>query len=84
MAQRENMRDRIRKINPQALVILDKFDRQCQLAGCHGVSVTTTEDMTPEEEEMALFEGFIKEGYSTEEATAKAKDWLALLNDRKR
>ena len=44
-----------------------------------GASVTITEDMTPEEEEMAIFEGYQKEGYSPEEAEKKAKKFLLHL-----
>lgn len=47
----------------------------------HGLtsSVKLTEDMTPEEQEMALFESYLKEGYSEEAAAKKAKETLALF-----
>lgn len=76
MANREDIRNRIRRINPKTLEVNDKIDKTLREFGYTGVIVDTTEDMSTEEEEMALFEGFLKEGYSIEEATAKAKDYL--------
>lgn len=35
--------------------------------------------MTPEEEEMELFAGYLKEGYSEDIAAQKAKETLALM-----
>lgn len=78
MANRENIRDRIRRINPRALELIDEIDRQAIKAGYRGAFVDITEDMTAEETEMALFEGFLKEGYSVEEASRKAKEWAGL------
>jgi hypothetical protein len=75
MAEREDIRDRVRRINPQALRIMDMLDEQCRKTGCTGASVTATEDMTPEETEMALLEGFLKEGYPPDTAAAKAREW---------
>jgi predicted GTPase len=81
MAESEDIRARVRKINPKALEIMDEFDRQlAKLGGRRGVMVTTTEDMTPEEEEMAVFEGYLKEGYAEDIAAHKAKEFLALMN----
>ncbi|MBU4491037.1 MAG: hypothetical protein KKD69_01060 [Euryarchaeota archaeon] len=69
MAERDDIRKRIKKINPKALELIDKIDVILNKSGgCTGVVVTTTEDMTPEEEEMGLFEGFLKEGYSPDVA----------------
>ncbi len=75
MAEREDIRDRIRRINPKALEIMDIFDEEYRKAGGTGVTVDTTEDMTEEEKEMALFEGFIKEGYPPDIADRQAKEW---------
>lgn len=80
MANREDIRARVRKLNPRALAVMDELDRQlAKLGGGSGVTVTTTEDMTPEEEEMTLFEGFLKEGYPEEIAARKAKEWLIMI-----
>jgi hypothetical protein len=81
MAKSEDVRARVRKINPQALEIFDEVDKQlAKLGGGGGVTVTTTEDMTPEEEEMALFEGYLKEGYAEDIAARKAREFLTLMN----
>ncbi|MHB8882139.1 MAG: hypothetical protein ACYC69_11605 [Thermodesulfovibrionales bacterium] len=81
MAEREDIRARVRKVNPKALEMMDEFDRQLTKLGCgRGVTVTTTEDMTSEEEEMAIFEGYLKEGYAEDIAAIKAKEFLALMN----
>ncbi|WP_028844916.1 MULTISPECIES: hypothetical protein [Thermodesulfovibrio] len=40
--------------------------------------VIIDEDMTEEEKEMALFEGFLKEGYSPEEADKKVREWMKI------
>jgi hypothetical protein len=49
-------------------------------SGCPpGVTVITTEDMTDEEKEMALFEGFLKEGCNQDDANRKAKEWVLLV-----
>lgn len=82
MAEKENIRDRIRRINPHALAIADRIDAAYRKAGGRGVGVDLTEDMTPEEEEMALFEGFIKEGHDPETAGRRAKEWLAIFHRR--
>lgn len=78
MAERENIRDRIRRLNPRALAVNDELDRQLLKDGYRGAIVSTTEDMTREEHEMALLEGFLKEGYPEPEAAKKAKEWAAL------
>ncbi len=64
MAEREDIRNRVKIINPQAEVMLQEF---IQTAGGKGL-IIFTEDMTSEEEEMAVFESLIKEGISIEEA----------------
>ena len=79
MAERENIRAWIQKLNPRALFVLDELDRQFVKLGCRGVDVTTTEDMSPEEQQMALYEGFLKEGLPYAEAEAKACEWLSLI-----
>lgn len=64
MAEREDIRSRIKRINPQAEAMLQEF---IQTAGEKGLMVFT-EDMTYEEKEMVVFEALIKEGISVEEA----------------
>lgn len=81
MAESEDIRARVRNINPTALEIFDEFDKQlAKLGRGRGVTVTTTEDMSPEEVEMAIFEGYLKEGYDEDMAAQKAKEFLALMN----
>lgn len=79
MAERENILAKIKRETPKVFRIIDELERQAIKAGCTGASVITTEDMTPAEEEMALYEGFIKEGYPLETAEKKAKEWLLLM-----
>jgi hypothetical protein len=62
MAEREDIKDRVRRINPQAEVILQEFMQTA------GNIMVFTEDMTTEEKEMVVFESLIKEGISIEEA----------------
>jgi len=76
MAEREDINKRILSINPKAKLLLNELDRLSE----PGVTVTTTEGMPPEEEEMSLFTGFLKEGYPPEEAERKAKEWLSIMN----
>lgn len=75
MAERENIRDRIKKINPQALIVCDQIDSLMK----GSVGVTITEDMTDEEAEMELYTGFIKEGYPSDIAEQKAGAWLMTM-----
>lgn len=66
------------------LEFMDKMDAALnEAAGGYsgGTVVTTTEDMTPEEEEIELFAGFLKEGYPEDIAAKKAKEWLALMKE---
>lgn len=80
MAEKENIKDRIRRTNPGGLIVADTLDQVLKEMGQNPVIVQTTEDMTIEEEEMALFEGFLKEGYPIEEASKKAKDLFHLMH----
>jgi len=91
MAEKEDVIERIKRTNLAAYRAIKLFDDCLKEAGCPpGVTVTTTDDMTDEETEMALFEGFLKEGYDHEAAERKAKEWLSiakylsLSNRRKR
>jgi len=73
MAEREDIRARIRAINPAALELLDEIDK---LIPPGAFNVTTTEDMTPEEIEMAILEGYLKTGMPLTDATAKTEKLL--------
>lgn len=77
MANKENIREKIRQVNPQALEVNDLMKENLREAGYTGAVVEVTEDMSREEKEMALFEGFLKEGLSQDEAAAKARQWLS-------
>lgn len=83
MAEREDIKKRIRKTDPWALRMVEELDRLMAKLGGSGVAVIATEDMTQEEKEMALFEGFLKEGYPVEVADRKAKEWLSLAESLK-
>jgi hypothetical protein len=81
MAERDKKRTRIRAINPQALIIMDIVDSKVRdLGGPDSLSVILTEDITREEQIMALFEKYIKEGATPAAAERKAKIALALLD----
>ncbi len=75
MACKDNLKQRILKLNPKALSFLEELDK---LIPPGTVTVTTTEDMTEEEQEMELFAGFLKEGYPPDVAEKKAKEWLRI------
>lgn len=78
MAEKEDINKRIQKTNPQVFSLFKELDRILIKSGYRGAIVTTNHDMTDEEEEMALFEGFLREGYPEKEAFKKAKEWLSL------
>lgn len=89
MAIKENIKDRFRRINPEAIKVSEIFNeeyrkilKETRVDGIEkvGADVTVTEDMTVEEEEMAIFEGFLKEGYDISEADIKTKEFISILN----
>mgnify|MGYP001598529189 FL=1 len=79
MAQRKDIRENTRQIDPRMAAMVEAIEKAFRK---HGLTpgVTLTEDMTPEEEDMALFEGYLKGGYSEDIASKKAKERLALIN----
>ena len=80
MANRDNVRVRITRMNPQALAIMDLVDRKVkELGGTYTISVTLTGDMTRDEQVMALIEKYVKEGATIAEAESKAESTLAFL-----
>jgi hypothetical protein len=79
MSKRDDIRDRIRRTNPGGLLVANTLSKVLSEKGRRAVIVQTTDDMTAEEEEMALFEGFLKEGKSIEEASKKAKETVRTM-----
>lgn len=75
MANQDNIRQRIKLKNPRAYELGEQLNKLCVEAGSKGSHVWTDEEMNEDEIEMALFEGYIKEGNSIEEATTKAKNF---------
>ena len=71
MAHREDIMDRVRKINPWAADFIEETDKMMGLSADDHVIIT--EDMTPEEEKMAHIEYFMKKGHSYEEAERLAE-----------
>lgn len=72
-------RDRGPSIPDETEAIIEELNQNTErLTGKRSVTVIATENMTAEDRETALMEGFIKEGYSPNEAAAKAKEWIAI------
>ena len=81
MAERENIKERVRKQHPQALAILDLLDQKVREAGGpQSATVITTGDMTYEEQLMAVIEGYLKDGYPIDEAEKRAESDIAFLD----
>jgi hypothetical protein len=81
MAEKEDIIEKIKRTDPAAYRAITLLNDCLREVGCpSGVTVTTTEDMTDEEKEMALFEGFLREGYDQATAERKAKEWLSIMN----
>jgi len=66
----------IKKTDYKFYEMIKTVNKNCFKVGATGAAVITTEDMTTEEQEMALYEGFLKEGYPPDIASKKAKEWL--------
>jgi hypothetical protein len=64
MASSENIINRIKKTNPDMAEVVRDF---ISATGSKGL-IMLTDDMTPEEEEMAVFKSLIEDGYSAEDA----------------
>lgn len=80
MAYKEDVMAKIKRETPEAYRIIKTIDKAVRKEGGTGAMVTLTEDMTDEEQEMAIFEGLLKEGYPPEIADQKAKQWLHKMN----
>lgn len=78
MAYFDDVEKRARKLNPEAAEIMKIFDEACAEVGAKGgASVTIVEGMSDEEEEMAIFAAYLKEGCSPDIAAEKAKKFHA-------
>ena len=78
MAERENIRKRIKKLPPQIVAAGDAIEKALVESGCTDM-VILTEDMSPGEEEMAFFEKYLKDGQPAETAEQEAKDSVSLM-----
>ncbi len=76
MAQKRDSRVHQGGRDPQAQKIGEALTEELKRVGWRGVIVETTPEMTMDEEEMALFEGFLREGYGEAEAAERAKRML--------
>lgn len=78
----EDIMEKLKRTNPKAYHIMKVCD-EClaKFGDGKGVVVTITEDMTEEEQEMALFEGCLKEGHPVDVAERKAREWLAMTKE---
>jgi hypothetical protein len=76
----EDVRELIRRDNPEMAHIMDIMDKHLREAGSTSADVTLDDCMTEEEREMAIFAGLLKDGYPPEIAAQKAKEQLHLLN----
>ena len=76
----EDVRERIHRDNPEIALIMDLMDKHLREAGSTSADVTLDDNMTEEEQEMAIFAGLLKDGYPPEIAAQKAKEHLHLLN----
>jgi len=80
MAYKENVRERLRRTNPQALAELDELDRIVSEAIGEPVKgFTITEDMTDEEALMQIIESELKDGIPLEQAEENAKEMLKII-----
>ncbi len=78
MAYFDDVEKRARELTPEVAEIMEIFDKACAEVGVKGgASVTIVEDMTDEEEEMAIFAAYLKEGCAPNIAAEKAKKFHA-------
>lgn len=81
MAYFDDVKKRLKRFNPEAAGIIEMVDEACAEVGAAGAFVTIIEGMTDEEEEMAIFEAYLKEGWSPEVADVKAKEFHAKVKE---
>lgn len=75
-AYRDIENDKEKKKTLESPLLKEIFRR----AGYPKSLVVTTENMSQEEEEVEVIAGFLKEGYSYDEAEKKAKEWVRIMN----
>jgi|GEM_PF-5419533 len=74
MAEKEDIRKRIKELNPEALPLIDKANELLRLSGSTTVPVIILEGMTEEEQFMATLAAVLKEGFfSGDAALAEAE-----------
>lgn len=79
MAEKEDI---YKKLDPQTKNIIASLRNILKEQKCCSVEVLIDEDASREEEEMAILEGFLKEGYTIEEAEKEIPKWLYFLNKK--
>jgi len=76
-AAKDNVIEQIQKTDPRAFEIIQKFEKAYkERTGEYFGGFILTEDMTPEEEELALIEYFLRQGCDIITAGEKAKETL--------
>ncbi len=76
MAYKENIKQRMMEINPKAWEFIQEFDRVYEeITGEKPSGVIVTEDMTPEEEKMAILEYYLRQGMPLEKAEKEAEEF---------
>ncbi|RMG03550.1 MAG: hypothetical protein D6726_05405 [Nitrospirae bacterium] len=76
MANKENIKQRMMAINPKAWEFLQEFDRVYEeITGEKPYGVIVTEDMTPEEEKMAILEYYLRQGMPLEKAEKETEEF---------
>lgn len=76
MAEKEDV---YKKLDPQTRNIIDRLRSILKEQKCCSVEVLIDESASKEEEEMAILEGLLKEGYTIEEAEKEVAKWLYFL-----
>jgi len=80
MAYKENITDRIRRINPKAIGLLREIEKKfMEETGEPLNAAILTEDMTPEEEQLVIVEYYMRQGASIKQAEELAKETLGVL-----
>lgn len=69
MATQDDIKKRAQRLNPEGYALIQKH---CADSPSPHEPVILIEGMTDEEEEMAIFEGYLKNGYLPEMAAQKA------------
>lgn len=78
MAEKDDIYKKIKRVDPKAAAIIDGIRQALTEKRQHSVEVLVTEDMSEDEEEMAIYEGLLKEGYPPDIAAERAKQWMSI------